>query len=58
MTWDCARCGTSIDDADVRYTEHTTDDSDTYCSVNCIADVDHVDEQRARARLFTDPVEA
>jgi len=58
MTWDCVRCGTSIDDADVRYTEHAADGTDTYCSVNCIADVSDVDEARARNHLFEDPLEA
>jgi hypothetical protein len=58
MTWDCERCGTSITDADVRYTKHETDDKATYCSVNCIADVDHVDETQARNQLFADPLEA
>jgi hypothetical protein len=58
MTWHCVRCGTSIDDADVRYTEHTRTDTDTYCSVNCLADVDDVDEDSARSNLFADPLEA
>ena len=58
MTRDCARCGQPIDDEAVRYTEHTEGGSADYCSVNCIADVDHVDEQGARQRLFTDSPEA
>lgn len=58
MTRYCARCGQSIDDESVRYTEHTEEDPADYCSVNCIADVDHVDEERAQQRLFTDPLEA
>jgi hypothetical protein len=57
MTRDCARCGQTIDSETVRYTEHTEEGSADYCSVNCIADVDHVDEQRAQQRLFADPVE-
>ncbi|WP_323675809.1 hypothetical protein [Halorubellus sp. PRR65] len=58
MAQDCARCGADIDDADVRYTEHATDGTDTYCSVNCIADVERVDEQTARSNLFADLLEA
>jgi len=58
MTRDCARCGQPIDDEGVRYTEHTEEGSAHYCSVNCIADVDHVDEQEARQRLFADSLEA
>lgn len=58
MTWECVRCGTAITDADVRYTRHDADTAATYCSVNCVADVDDVDEERARNRLFDDPLEA
>ena len=58
MAQTCAQCGTDIDGTDVRYTEHDTDGTDTYCSVNCIADVDHVDEHAARNRLFADELEA
>jgi hypothetical protein len=58
MAQTCTRCGTDMGDADVRYTEHRTDGTDIYCSVNCIADVDHVDEGAARNRLFDDALEA
>jgi recombinational DNA repair protein (RecF pathway) len=50
----CARCGTSIDAEAIHYTEHADDGTTVYCSVNCIADVDHVDEERAQQRLFAD----
>jgi len=58
MTSDCARCGQIIDGETVRYTEHTDGGPVDYCSVNCIADVDHVDEARARQRLFADTLDA
>jgi hypothetical protein len=58
MTRDCARCGRTIDDDAVRYTEHTDAGSTDYCSVNCIADVDHVDEQHAQDQLFADALQA
>lgn len=58
MTRHCARCGQTIDGDAIRYTEHAEDSSADYCSVNCIADVDHVDEQRAQQELFADPLEA
>jgi hypothetical protein len=58
MTRDCANCGRAIDGETVRYTEHTEEGSADYCSVNCIADVDHVDEARAQQRLFVDHPEA
>lgn len=59
MTDQCAGCGTAIDDADVRYEEHATDGStEAYCSVNCVAGVDHVDEEHARSRIFADRLQA
>jgi|GEM_PF-1054008 hypothetical protein len=59
MTPQCSRCGTDIDTEDVRYEQHATDAStDTYCSVNCIVGVEHVDEDRARDRIFADQLEA
>lgn len=58
MARNCGRCGTGIDPEATRYAEHADGTTTTYCSVNCIADVDHVDEERAQQRLFTDPLEA
>jgi len=58
MSRECARCRTSIDATDVRY-HHRDDDGETatYCSVNCLAETEAVDEARARERIFSDPVE-
>jgi hypothetical protein len=67
MAQDCARCGSTITTDDVRYNYHDPTETDdtvtarsvaTYCSVNCIADVEHVDETTARTRLFDTPIEA
>lgn len=58
MTRYCARCRGKIDGETVRYTAHTEEGSADYCSVNCLADVDHVDEERARQRLFADHLDS
>lgn len=58
MTVSCTRCGADIQDDDVRYEEHAADATlDAYCSVNCVAGVDTVDEDRARNRIFADRME-
>lgn len=66
MSQECARCGTTIERDAVRYERHpgeedtdgSTDRTQTYCSVNCLAGVDHVDEAAAQARLFADAPES
>lgn len=60
MSQECARCGAAIEPDAVRYERHR-DDADpgrdavaSYCSVNCLADGDHVAEATARTNLFED----
>lgn len=63
MSQECSRCGATIERDAVRYERHEgdadggQDDVETYCSVNCLADSEHVDEAAARDRLFEDAQE-
>lgn len=59
MSLDCSRCGDAIGADEVRYDRRADGEIvETFCSVNCLADTDVVDEETARERLFSDTVQA
>lgn len=58
MSRDCSRCGATVADDEIRYDRRQDGEIvETFCSVNCLADTDHVDEAQARTRLFPETLE-